>query len=91
MVKITIRGPIAARLGNRQIEIQIKNPTKVLDILQRLIDENEEVRNLWLEVQTMDREALILRNDADIGLSGGLETNVYNEETIVILPLIHGG
>ncbi len=86
-----MRGPIAIRLGSEQFTVDIQSPTKVQDILQRLIDEYREVREVWSDVTLIDREALILKNDADIGLTGGLETDVDDDDTIVILPLIHGG
>jgi molybdopterin converting factor small subunit len=59
--------------------------------LQTLIEREEVVKNIWTDSERIDCEAMILRNDADVGLTGGLETILEDGDTIVILPLVHGG
>ena len=59
--------------------------------LKRLIKSEEAVEKVWTDTDKMDREALILRNESDVGLTGGLETVLKDGDKIVILPLVHGG
>ena len=91
MVSITLRGPLAKRLGKSQLEFSIEKPLKLRVFLQRVINEIEEVHRVWPDAHRMEREALILKNEADIGVNGGLDTEVNESDSIVILPLIHGG
>jgi len=91
MVSITLRGPIVTRLGKAQLEITIEKPLKLRVFLQRVINEIEEVHRVWPDAYRMEREALILKNEVDIGVTGGLDTEVNEGDSIVILPLIHGG
>ena len=91
MVSITLRGPIVTRLGKAQLEFTIERPLKLRVFIQRVIDETEEVHRVWSDAYRMEREALILKNEVDIGVTGGLDTEVNENDSIVILPLIHGG
>ena len=91
MVKIILRGPIATRLQKSELDISIDTPLKLEDLLKRVLDEVEEVHEVWTDVHSMEREALILKNEVDIGVSNGLETMIEDNDSIVILPLIHGG
>jgi molybdopterin converting factor small subunit len=91
MVSITLRGPIVTRLGKSQLEFSIKGPLKLEELLHKMINEIEEVRSVWPDAYRMEREALILKNEVDIGVSGGLDTEVNENDSIMILPLIHGG
>ena len=56
-----------------------------------LIEREKGVRDVWSSPEAMDRDALILCNESDIGLTGGLETIINDGDVLVVLPLIHGG
>ena len=90
-VKVQFRGPIAKHLQDGQIDIECEECSSLLDILTELIEKEECVREIWSSPETMDRDALILHNDSDIGLSGGLQTKLSDGDFLVVLPLIHGG
>ena len=60
-------------------------------VLQILIEQEESVREVWDNHDRMDREALILRNEVDVGLTGGLGTILEDGDNLAILPLVHGG
>ena len=91
MVSVTLKSPLATRLGKLPLEFSIESPLRLEKLLQRMINEIEDVRTVWSDVYRMEREALILRNEVDIGVTGGLDTEVNENDSIVILPLIHGG
>ncbi|MDF1537389.1 MAG: MoaD/ThiS family protein [Candidatus Thorarchaeota archaeon] len=91
IVKVRFRGPIAARMSSDIYEIKADNNATLNDVLINLIREHEEVRDVWTSSEQMDRDTLLLRNDADIGLFDGLETKLDDGDELIILPLVHGG
>ena len=73
------------------MEIELKSGASLSDLLRKVIDREKSVKEVWDSPEVIDRDALVLCNEADIGLSGGLETKLTEGDVIVILPLIHGG
>jgi molybdopterin converting factor small subunit len=71
--------------------MDIEKGDKLGMTLQKLVEREDVVKEIWTDSERMDREAMILRNEADIGLTGGLDTVLENGDTIVVLPLVHGG
>jgi len=90
-VTLQFRGPLAKKFQRGTIEIELENEATLLDLLDKVIDEEMSVREEWDSPEMIDRDALVLCNEADIGLSGGLGTKLNEGDVIVVLPLIHGG
>ncbi|MFW9966047.1 MAG: MoaD/ThiS family protein [Candidatus Thorarchaeota archaeon] len=90
-VEIQLRGPLAAKRGMQVFHLDVGEGANLEMTLQSLIESEEEVEKAWTDSGRMDREALILRNETDIGLTGGLDTILKDGDKIVILPLVHGG
>jgi molybdopterin converting factor small subunit len=90
-VKVRFRGPISKRLVNPLVSISIGDSAKIRKALQMLLENEEAIRKIWTDVEKIDREAMILANDVDIGLTGGLDSLLHDGDEIVILPLVHGG
>jgi molybdopterin converting factor small subunit len=92
-MKITVqfRGPLTKRLDEGKINVDCKDGCSLLKLLAKLIEKEDVVRDVWSSPETMDRDALILCNESDIGLTGGLETKLSDGDILVVLPLIHGG
>jgi molybdopterin converting factor small subunit len=90
-VTVLFRGPIAKQLLEGRIVVECKEGSCLLEVLTELLEKEESVRNVWTNPETMDRDALILCNESDIGLTGGLETKLSDGDMLVVLPLIHGG
>jgi molybdopterin converting factor small subunit len=92
-MKITVqfRGPLAKQFCDGNIEIECKEGANLLLLLTKLLEKEDSVRDVWSNPETMDRDALILCNESDIGLTGGLETDLNDGDILVVLPLIHGG
>ena len=72
-------------------ELEMDKGACLSDLLQVVIDNESEIREIWASPEQLDKETLILCNDIDIGLTGGLKTVLKNEDSLVILPLVHGG
>ena len=88
---VRFRGPIAGRLGILEVTMEIENDTSLRGLLQRLIDTRKEVRAVWTNPEQLNQNTLLLRNGVDTELTGGLDTLLTNGDTVVILPLVHGG
>ena len=93
IMKVTLqfRGPLAKKFQEGAIEIELDNDGSLLEMLSMVIQREESVREVWSSPDVIDRDALILCNETDIGLSGGLSTKLNEDDVIVVLPLIHGG
>ncbi len=90
-VKLQFRGPLAKKLQDGFIEIELEDDANLSDLLVQVIKRESDVRNLWSSPEVIDRDAVILCNETDIGLSGGLETELTDGDVVIVLPLIHGG
>ncbi|MFW9769072.1 MAG: MoaD/ThiS family protein, partial [Candidatus Thorarchaeota archaeon] len=82
---------LTKQLQDGLIDIECGDGSSLLDVLTELLEKEATVREVWSSPETIDRDALILRNDSDIGLTGGLETRLRDGDLLVVLPLIHGG
>ena len=72
-------------------EIELTEQATLEVMLHSILEKEKDVREVWSDPESMDRETLILCNDVDIGLTGGLKTKLNDGDTLVVLPLIHGG
>jgi molybdopterin converting factor small subunit len=90
-VTIRLRGPIAARVKNPVYSVETRGGRTLRELLQTLLNDHSEVRELWDDPESVDRDALILLNEVDIGLTGGLESLPKDGDRIIVLPLVHGG
>ena len=90
-VTVRFRGPLANQMDSDSGQIEIVEGASLRDLLTLLIGKNDTVRDTWSSPEQIDRDTLILRNEVDVGLSGGLETELTDGDVFVILPLVHGG
>ena len=90
-VKLHFRGPLASKFQEGAVEIELETGASLSDLLSKVIKVEESVKEVWDSPEVIDRDALVLCNEADTGLSGGLDTKLNDGDIIVILPLIHGG
>jgi molybdopterin converting factor small subunit len=90
-VTVRLRGPIAVRVEIPVFPIEIGKDSTLGEVLQTLLNNHDEVRKLWKNPELIDRDALILLNEVDTALTGGLKSKVVEGDHVVILPLVHGG
>ncbi|MFW9809911.1 MAG: hypothetical protein ACFFE6_11105 [Candidatus Thorarchaeota archaeon] len=88
---VQFRGPLAKQLHDGKIVVDCSDGCSLFEALTKLIETDRIVYDVWSSPETMDRDALILCNDSDIGLTGGLETELNDGDVLIVLPLIHGG
>jgi molybdopterin converting factor small subunit len=90
-VTLQFRGPLAKKFQEGAVEIELETDASLSDLLSKVIDGEKSVREVWDSPEVIDRDALVMCNEADIGLSGGLDTKLNEGDVVVVLPLIHGG
>jgi molybdopterin converting factor small subunit len=93
MKKITIRfrGPIARHIAEGTVEIEIQNSLTITELLSQVIRREPYIQTLWSGPSEIDRDSMILCNEVDIGVIGGLNTILDDGDVLTILPLVHGG
>ena len=90
-IKVRFRGPLANQMDSDTIQMEIAENVNLHELLLKLISENNGVQSVWQTPEQMDAENLMLCNEVDIGLSGGLKSGLKDGDVLVILPLVHGG
>jgi molybdopterin converting factor small subunit len=90
-VIIKFGGPITKRLNNPTFSIEIQKGSNIREIMHILFEKEKVVKEIWTDVEKMERDAMVLVNDVDIGLTGGLDTIVKQGDQLTVLPLVHGG
>jgi len=90
-VILRFRGPLAKKFQEGMIELELEDGSSLSELLGKAIEKEDSIREVWNSPEVIDRDALILRNEADVGLSGGLATKLNDGDVVTVLPLIHGG
>jgi len=90
-VTVVIRGPLAGHMHKALVEVEIDGTANVGSALNKLIALDRVIEAAWKDADKLEQDALILCNDIDIGLTGGLSTGIKEGDRIVVVPLVHGG
>jgi molybdopterin converting factor small subunit len=90
-ISVEFRGPIAREIEGGLVEIEIEEGTTLRDAFLKILQQNSYLQGIWREPIEIDRDSMILCNEVDIGVTGGLETVLKENDKITILPLVHGG
>jgi len=72
-------------------QVEVRKNSTLRSLLEELLQKEENVSEIWSSPESIDSEALVLLNEVDVGLTGGLETELSNGDEIIVLPLVHGG
>ncbi len=90
-VAIRFRGPVGKRMQALVFHVEVRENATLHNLLEVLLQKEENVSEIWNSPESIDSEALVLLNEVDVGLTGGLETELSDGDEIVVLPLVHGG
>ncbi len=90
-VAIRFRGPVGKRMQAPGFHVEIGENATLHNLFEVLLQKEENVSEIWNSPESIDSEALILLNEVDVGLTGGLKTELSDGDEIVVLPLVHGG
>ena len=93
MIKVTIRfrGPIAGHITGGAFDMETQNGFTIANLLDLAIKQEPYLKTVWKSPTEIDRDSMILINDVDIGVVGGLNALVNDGDVFTILPLVHGG
>jgi len=93
MVKITVRfkGPIGGHIKGGAVEVELQNDITIGELLNQVMQQVPYLQTLWNNASEIDRDSMILCNEVDIGISGGLSSSVNDGDVLTVLPLVHGG
>ncbi len=73
------------------VDLNIDDDSNLQQALEKLLLDFPYVKETWESPEQIDQDALLLKNDTDVGLLEGLYTALQKDDEIVILPLVHGG
>jgi molybdopterin converting factor small subunit len=90
-ITVKFRGPIANRIEGGIISIEGQENVPLRDLLAAAIQEQAYLKETWKTPEEMDRDAMMMLNGIDVGLTGGLDTRPTDGDVLAVLPLVHGG
>ena len=90
-VEIKFKGPISRRIHGDSVIIEIGPESSLMAVLEEAIKKISFLQSIWRDPQEIDRDSLILCNNIDIAVLGGLEMVMNEGDILTILPLVHGG
>jgi len=90
-ITVRFRGPITTRVGKAEIEIEVDRETSLRGLLETLIVTERNIGAVWTNPEQICQNTLMMCDGVDVELTGGLDTKLRNGNSIVILPLVHGG
>jgi len=93
-VKVKLVGIFRGLSGKSQLLMDLEGSSYMKDVVQRLTELfSPEFRRTLIDPELGDPRpnALILLNGKDISVLDGLETQVYDGDEVVLIPVSHGG
>jgi len=73
------------------VEVKVQDTITASELLSLLIREDSYLQTIWNSPAEIDRDSIILCNEVDIGVTGGLGSLIDDGDVIMIVPLVHGG
>lgn len=94
-VKVKLIGVLGTAAGRRELNLELIEPATVSEIVSTLLKtvNNPQFKDFLVDSVNGDPRpnVIILLNDQDCNLFGGLETTVENGTVVTIIPVAHGG
>lgn len=90
-VIVRFRGPIAGHITDGVMKIKVQHSITVAELLSLLIRQEPYLQTVWNSPIEIDRDSMILCNEVDIGVTGGLSSLIEEGDVLTIVPLVHGG
>src|SRR2546428_10404453 len=93
--QIRFIGVLASATGKREIELEVPGLETVAGFVSRLLETvgNRQFRDFLVDSGTGDPRpnVIILLDEQDCNLFGGLKAFVQPKTTVTIIPVAHGG
>lgn len=94
IVKIKLVGALRGITGISEVSVKFKEPVSVSHLLQDLAERlGPTFKRAVIDPELNDPRpnTLILVNDVEISALHGLETKIGRNDTVVVIPVSHGG
>jgi len=94
MARVTVKffAYIRESVGTSEVVLDLNDNSKILDLVNILIDKYPAIRNLVLnEIGDLKDDLLYLLNGRDIRVMQGLNTKISEDSVFAILPPFSGG
>jgi len=93
-VKVRLLGVFRGLTGKEKFHLELEKPLPLKEIIKKIIEPSPaELRRLLVDLELNDPRpnALIFLNGREISVLDGLETEVYDGDEVVFIPVSHGG
>lgn len=94
MVIVKFIGGLKSLTGVNMVELPDLGVSDVTAVIKALVEKyGSKLEDIIMDRETRDPRGrvLILKNGREIGVLEGLQTRVEDKDTIVIIPVVHGG
>lgn len=94
LVKVKMKGILKNVFGREDVDIAFNNVVDVNRVIQRLLDDYEDDKNVLLLSNLLRRpftNVLVIKNGVEINNLEGLKTEIGDNDTLTIIPISHGG
>ena len=96
MVKVNVRflGSLISLTGKDTLTLDLNVQHTIFDCIQllsKMYGEKFERTTMYYGSNVPKKRVLILKNNVEIGVLEGLDTKLNDGDTIVLVPISHGG
>ena len=90
-IRICLAGDIREIVGQKDLEMDIENPT-IFGLIELLIRRyGERFRSAVFDESRGELRVVVVKNDREIDLLQGLATSLEDGDRVILLPPIAGG
>ncbi len=94
-VRVRLIGVLASAAGEREIRLSVPGPQSVTEFVSKLLETvgKRQFREFLVDAGTGDPRpnVIILLDEQDCNLFGGLDAIVQPKTIVTIIPVAHGG
>jgi molybdopterin converting factor small subunit len=92
-IKIKLLGTLKWAAGKEQQEIETPESINVGELLESLAGNSSRMKSILSEniIENSRPNMIILINEVEIGLLKGLNTGLFDGDTLTLIPTAHGG
>lgn len=92
-IKVKFIGPLRHVSGASELALDLQHQVSIRELMWEITKELPVLTESLIDQQHKDNRpnVLIIVNGKEIGVLNGLETNLQDEDEVVLVPVVHGG